>query len=102
VLSIGAWGVILNPHERMHLIDFLGSSIAAALMYGPVANFANNISIPIFLGMGAGFICTFYKAKLMPKLNRKNLKDSLGILGPFFICPILGTIVVAPVIIFCY
>jgi len=71
-------------------------------MYGPVANFANNLAIPIFLGMGAGFLCTFYKSKLLPKINRKNMKDSLGLLGPFFICPILGNIVIAPIIIFCY
>ena len=102
VVSIGAWGVIFNQFDRMQLVDFLGSSIAGALMFGPVANFANNLAIPIVLGMAAGFVCTLYKSKIMPKINRKNIKDSLGLLGPFFICPILGNFIAAPVIIYCY
>ena len=102
VLSCAAWSVIFNKHNKIHIKDFLGSSISGAIMFGSTANFSNNIAIPVFLGMAAGFLCILYKSVLQPKVNSKKMVDALGILGPFFIIPILGCYVATPVIIFCY
>ncbi len=102
VLSSALWSILLNQHNHLHLTDFMGSSISAAIMYGTVAGFSSNISIPVTLGLGSGFLSIIYKSKLLPKLNKKKLIDSLGFLGPFFVAPIIGNYVVAPVVIYCY
>ena len=102
VVSCAAWSVIISKNSKMHIADFMGSSIGGAIMVGSTAGFANNLAIPVVLGMAAGFFCTLYKAWLQPKINRRNMKDALGLIGPFVICPIIGCFIATPIIIFCY
>jgi hypothetical protein len=102
VLTGSALSIIMNQNSKMHLSDLLGSTIGGAIMFGSTANFASNLAIPIVLGMAAGAVCILYKVKLMPYLNKKKLKDALGFLGPFFICPVLGNFVATPLIVASY
>jgi hypothetical protein len=102
VLSTAAWSIIFNHHHTFALTDFIGSSISGAIMFGPVAEFTSNLGIPVILGLGAGFLSVLYKTKLMPKINKKKIMDSMGLLGPFLIVPFVGNFLTTPVIIFCY
>jgi len=70
-------------------------------MFGPVASFANNIGISIAVGIGSGLISVIYRSRILPSLNKRHIYDSLGLFGPILMVSILGTIVVAPIVIFC-
>ena len=98
VLSTAATSIIFTKGNTLKLSDFLGSTISGAIMFGPVAGYTQNLSIPITLGIASGVLSTAYKCKILPLVNRKYLIDSLGFLGPFFIIPILGNFLVTPIV----
>lgn len=102
VLSTAAVSIIFTPGNALKLSDLMGSTISGAIMFGPVAGFTQNITIPITLGIISGAISTFYKSKLLPIINKKYLLDSMGFLGPFFVIPVLGNFIVAPIIVGVY
>jgi hypothetical protein len=102
VLSTAAFSVLLNGDHKMGLIDFIGGTISGAIMFGPVAGFSSNLAIPITLGLAGGFLCVLYKAKVLPRLNKVKLRDSMGFLGPFLMVPLVGNFVSTPVVIYTY
>lgn len=103
VISSAAWSVILNSREhKFALTDFIGSSISGAIMFGPVGQLTSNLAIPIVLGLGGGLISVLYKEKALPRINKKKMRDSMGLLGPFLIVPFVGNFISTPVTIFCY
>lgn len=71
-------------------------------MYGPIAGFTQNISLPITLGITSGVLSTLYKSKILPIVNRKYLLDTMGFLGPFFVVPIISNFLVTPVVVSIY
>ncbi len=71
-------------------------------MFGPVAGFTQNLSIPIILGIGSGFLSVLYTSKILPRVNEKYQLDSLGVLGPFFIIPIIANFFTTPIITYSY
>ena len=102
VLSCSSWMIVVHKSRKIHLNDFIGSCIGGAVMYGTTSYFSDNISIPIALGFTAGLVCAIYKTVFLFKMNRKNMNDGLGMIGPFLICPILGCYVSTPIILYVY
>lgn len=102
LLATVAVSILVQKEPFMHLSHFIGSAISGGIMFGPVANLSNNLAAPILLGAAAGTLSTLYHIFLLPRVNRRQLKDSLGLLGPFFIVPIVSCYVTTPLALYAY
>ena len=69
---------------------------------GAAAPLITNIGIIIMIGSVTGFLCGIYMRVLHVKINKNNVKDVLGLFGPFCIASIIGSLVVVPSIISVY
>ena len=69
---------------------------------GAVAPIIYNIGIILMIGSVTGFLCGIYMRLAHVKINKNNVKDVLGLFGPFAISSILGSLVVAPSVISVY
>lgn len=69
---------------------------------GAAAPLITNIGIIIMIGSVTGFLCGIYMRVLHVKINKNNVKDVLGLFGPFCIASIIGSLIVVPSIISVY
>jgi len=100
VISTMGFSVIFN--RNFDIKTLLGGCLGGAIMFGPVASFAVNISVPISLGIISGYFSVLYHSVLMPRINKKYLNDSLGLLGSFSLPALIGVLVIAPIVGYCY
>lgn len=70
-------------------------------MYGSVAGTSVNIGAAIAVGIIAGSISAFFYEKAYPKLNGNTVRDALG-MGIVWVVALLGTFVVAPIVLIAY
>jgi hypothetical protein len=54
------------------------------------------------IGTIAGVLCGFYMRFIHVRINRNNVKDVLGLFGPFAISSIFGSLVVTPALLQLY
>ena len=69
---------------------------------GSAAPVINNIGILIMIGSVTGFFSGIYMRTIHVRVNRNNVKDVVGLFGPFLIAAFLGSIVVVPAAIATY
>lgn len=69
---------------------------------GAAAPLITNIGIIIMIGSVTGFLCGIYMRVLHVKINKNNVKDVLGLFGPFCIASIIGSLIVVPSVISIY
>lgn len=63
---------------------------------GAAAPLVYNIGIIIMIGSVTGFLCGIYMRVLHVKINKNNVKDVLGLFGPFCISSLIGSLVIVP------
>lgn len=70
--------------------------ISGGIMTGVLAGEYNNIGIASILGFLGGLISGIFNTVVVPKINKRNVIDSQGLLGSIVIVSILGAIAAAP------
>lgn len=63
---------------------------------GAAAPLIYNIGILIMIGSVTGFLCGIYMRVIHVRINRTNVKDVLGLFGPFCISSLIGSMVIVP------
>lgn len=69
---------------------------------GASAPIINNIGIIIMIGVVTGILCGIYMRVIHVKINKNNVKDVLGLFGPFCIASLIGSMVVVPSVLNVY
>ena len=87
---------------RVGYKEVLTGSITGAVISGHVAPIIYNIGILIMIGTVSGILCGFYMRVIHVKINKNNVKDVVGLFGPFAISSLLGSLVVAPALLNVY
>ena len=70
--------------------------ISGGIMTGILAGEYNNIGFASFLGFIGGLISAVFNNVVRPKINKKAIIDSQGILGSIVVVSFIGAFVVAP------
>lgn len=102
LISTIGFSIVFGKKKKIDFSDLYLGSISGAIMFGPVASFVTNISAPIAVGIFSGLVSVFYRQKMMKKLNKKHIYDSLGLFGSVGIVSMFGVIAVSPLVIHTY
>lgn len=82
--------------------EVLVSTVCGGVVMGSAAPLIANIGILIMIGVVTGIFCGIYMRVIHVKVNNKNVTDTLGLFGPFFISAIFGSFIVTPCILAAY
>lgn len=81
---------------RVGYKEVLTGSISGAVVMGSAAPLIVNIGIILMIGSVTGFLCGIYMRVIHVRINVNNVKDVVGLFGPFAIASLLGSLVVTP------
>lgn len=81
---------------RVGYKEALTGTITGGIVMGAAAPLIYNIGIVIMIGFVTGIICGIYMRTMHVKINKNNVKDTLGLFGPFTIASIIGSLIVLP------
>ena len=70
--------------------------ISGGIMSGVLAGEYNNLGISSMLGLIGGFIAGLFSTSVRSKINRNNIIDSQGVLGPVVVVCLVAAYIVAP------
>lgn len=76
--------------------EILVSTVCGGVVMGSAAPLTGNIGILIMIGTVTGLFCGVYMRVIHVKINAKNVVDTLGLFGPFFISSLFGSLIVTP------
>lgn len=89
-------GSALVGKGRVGYKEVLTGTISGGVVMGAAAPLVYNIGIIIMIGSVTGFLCGIYMRVLHVKINKNNVKDVLGLFGPFCISSLIGSLVIVP------
>lgn len=89
-------GSALVGKGRIGYKEVLTGTISGGIVMGAAAPLIYNIGIIIMIGTVTGMLCGIYMRVLHVKINKNNVKDVLGLFGPFCISALIGSLVVVP------
>lgn len=95
-------GSALFGQGRVGYKEVLTGTICGGIVMGSAAPLVYNIGILIMIGSVTGFICGIYMRVIHVKINKNNVKDVLGLFGPFCISSIIGSLIVTPSVLATY
>lgn len=87
---------------RVGYKEVLTGTIAGGIVMGAAAPLVYNIGILLMIGGVTGLLSGIYMRVIHVKINKNNVKDVLGLFGPFCIASILGSLVVVPAVLAVY
>lgn len=66
------------------------------------AGIVENVGVVLMIGSVAGVLTGIYMNTIHKVVNRKYVKDVIGLFGPFFISALIGSVVVVPAVLTYY
>lgn len=95
-------GSALCGKGRVGYKEALVGTISGGVIIGSAAPLIKSIGLVIMIGGIGGLFSGIYMRTLHLKLNRANVRDFMGLFGPFLICSFLGSFVVTPAALAAY
>lgn len=89
-------GSLLVGKGRIGYKEALVGTISGGIVMGSASQIMQNIGLVIMIGAIAGLISGIYMRVIHPRINKNQIYDFLGLMGPFFISALIGGLVVAP------
>jgi len=83
----------------MSIQNVVMGTISGGIFVGGLADIIENIGVSTFLGFIAGVIAGLFLTLVTPRINRKSIIDSQGLLGPILIISFLASFVIHPSIL---
>lgn len=89
-------GSAIVGRGRVGYKEAMVGTITGGIVMGASAPLHYNIGIVIMIGTVTGLFSGIYMRALHIKINKNNVKDVLGMFGPFTIASIFGSLIVLP------
>jgi hypothetical protein len=89
---------ILVGKKRLNVETIIVSTLSGGAITSQLISGESNLGPAVAIGAFGGLVTGVYMQLVHPKINRKSIKDALGLIGAVLIPSFLGGVVVTPVV----